>query len=108
MDIKDLKKTHIYEYHVAHGNVIDFGGYAMPVWYEGIKAEHAAVRNLARGLSEAGYPVDWVGVDADGRVDPAQAVDPRLIAERQVAHLDLNVIRCPVHGYRPERLRDQK
>ena len=45
MDIKDLKKTHIYEYHVAHGNVVDFGGYAMPVWYEGIKAEHAAVRD---------------------------------------------------------------
>ena len=45
MDIKDLKKTHLYEYHIAHGNVIDFGGYAMPVWYEGIKAEHAAVRD---------------------------------------------------------------
>ena len=45
MDIEDLKKTHIYEYHAEHGNVIDFGGYAMPVWYEGIKVEHAAVRD---------------------------------------------------------------
>jgi aminomethyltransferase len=44
MDVQDLKKTHLYEYHAEHGNVIDFSGYAMPVWYEGIKAEHAAVR----------------------------------------------------------------
>jgi len=41
----DLKKTHLYEYHSEHGNVVDFGGYAMPVWYDGIQAEHAAVRN---------------------------------------------------------------
>ena len=40
-----MKKTHLYKYHVEHGNVIDFGGFAMPVWYEGIKVEHAAVRN---------------------------------------------------------------
>ncbi|MCW4014731.1 MAG: glycine cleavage system aminomethyltransferase GcvT [Candidatus Bathyarchaeota archaeon] len=45
MDEKDLKKTHIYKYHAEHGNVIDFGGFAMPVWYEGIKVEHAAVRD---------------------------------------------------------------
>jgi aminomethyltransferase len=45
LDEKDLKKTHLYKYHVEHGNVIDFGGFAMPVWYEGIKAEHAAVRD---------------------------------------------------------------
>ena len=40
----ELKKTHIYDYHVQHGNVVDFGGFAMPVWYEGIQAEHRAVR----------------------------------------------------------------
>ena len=41
----DLKKTHLYEYHSEHGNVVDFGGYAMPVWNEGIQAEHAVVRD---------------------------------------------------------------
>ncbi|MBN2334119.1 glycine cleavage system aminomethyltransferase GcvT [Candidatus Bathyarchaeota archaeon] len=41
----DLKKTHIYKYHAEHGNIVDFGGYAMPVWYEGIQAEHKAVRD---------------------------------------------------------------
>jgi aminomethyltransferase len=40
----DLKKTHIYAYHTEHGNIVDFGGYAMPVWYEGIIPEHHAVR----------------------------------------------------------------
>ncbi|HEX9914331.1 MAG TPA: glycine cleavage system aminomethyltransferase GcvT, partial [Candidatus Bathyarchaeia archaeon] len=41
----ELKKTHIYRYHADHGNIVDFGGYAMPVWYEGIQAEHKAVRD---------------------------------------------------------------
>ncbi len=40
----ELKKTHIYKYHAEHGNVVDFGGFAMPVWYEGIIAEHTSVR----------------------------------------------------------------
>jgi aminomethyltransferase len=40
----ELRKTHIYQYHVEHGNVVDFGGFAMPVWYEGIIPEHKAVR----------------------------------------------------------------
>jgi aminomethyltransferase len=40
----DLRKTHIYKYHVEHGNVVDFGGFAMPVWYEGIIPEHKSVR----------------------------------------------------------------
>jgi aminomethyltransferase len=45
LDVDNLKKTHLYKYHAEHGNVIDFGGFAMPVWYEGIQVEHAAVRN---------------------------------------------------------------
>ena len=40
----DLKKTHLYEYHFEHGNVVDFGGYAMPVWYDGIVEEHCRSR----------------------------------------------------------------
>ena len=41
----DLKKTHIYAYHAEHGNIVDFGGYALPVWFKGIIPEHHAVRN---------------------------------------------------------------
>jgi aminomethyltransferase len=35
----------MYAYHAEHGNVVDFGGFAMPVWFEGIIPEHHAVRN---------------------------------------------------------------
>ncbi|MBN1682408.1 glycine cleavage system aminomethyltransferase GcvT [Candidatus Bathyarchaeota archaeon] len=41
----ELKKTHIYAYHLENGNIVDFGGYAMPIWYEGIIPEHHSVRN---------------------------------------------------------------
>jgi len=41
----DLRKTHVYDYHAEHGNIVDFGGWAMPVWFEGIIPEHHAVRN---------------------------------------------------------------
>ena len=41
----DLIKTHLYAYHAEHGNIVDFGGYALPVWFDGIIPEHNAVRN---------------------------------------------------------------
>ncbi|UCD44266.1 MAG: glycine cleavage system aminomethyltransferase GcvT [Candidatus Bathyarchaeota archaeon] len=41
----DLRKTHLYDYHAEHGNIVDFGGFALPVWFEGIISEHNAVRN---------------------------------------------------------------
>ena len=41
----ELKKTQIYAYHAEHGKIVDFGGYALPVWFEGIIPEHHAVRN---------------------------------------------------------------
>ncbi len=40
-----LKRTPFYEFHVAHGGkLIDFGGWDMPVQFEGINKEHARVR----------------------------------------------------------------
>ncbi len=41
-----LKKTSLHSRHVALGaKLIDFGGFEMPVQYEGIRTEHLAVRN---------------------------------------------------------------
>ena len=37
--------------------------------------EHAAVRESARRLKSEGFEVSWVGVDADGLVDPAEFAD---------------------------------
>jgi len=38
------RKTHLYEYHSAHGKITDFAGFSMPLWYKGIIKEHMAVR----------------------------------------------------------------
>ncbi len=40
-----MRRTHLYQYHREHGKLIDFAGFEMPVWYEGVIPEHQAVRN---------------------------------------------------------------
>ena len=41
-------RTALYDRHVALGaRMVEFAGFEMPVWYEGIKAEHMAVRERA-------------------------------------------------------------
>lgn len=41
----ELKRTPLYETHLAHGaRMVPFGGWEMPVQYSGIKDEHLAVR----------------------------------------------------------------
>lgn len=40
-----MKKTPLYDWHLAHGaKMVEFGGYLMPVSYQGVLAEHQAVR----------------------------------------------------------------
>ncbi len=40
-----MKQTPLYDWHVAHGGkMVEFAGYQMPVRYQGIPAEHQAVR----------------------------------------------------------------
>ncbi len=40
-----LKRTHLYDWHVKHGDVTPFAGWSMPVRYTGIREEHMTVRN---------------------------------------------------------------
>ena len=40
-----LKRTQLYDWHKAHGDVIPFAGWEMPVRYSDIREEHMAVRN---------------------------------------------------------------
>jgi len=40
-----LRRTHLYEYHRLHGRLVEFAGFEMPIWFEGIIPEHNAVRN---------------------------------------------------------------
>lgn len=50
-----MKKTPFYDKHVKHGgNLIDFGGWSLPVDYAGIIPEHEAVRTAA-GLFDVSH-----------------------------------------------------
>lgn len=39
------KRTHVYEYHKKHGNIVEYAGFDLPVWFEGIISECHRVRN---------------------------------------------------------------
>ncbi len=55
MATEALRRTPLYEEHKVLGaRIVDFAGWEMPVQYEGIKAEHEAVRNRA-GLFDVSH-----------------------------------------------------
>ena len=77
------KRTPLYDEHKELGaRLVDFAGYEMPVQYEGIKAEHKAVRNHA-GL----FDVSHMG-EAVFRGPDAEAAVQRLVT-RDVGRLDV-------------------
>lgn len=62
-----MKKTPLYDLHLAlGGKIIDFGGWALPVEYEGIIKEHKAVRSSA-GLFDVSHMGEIIvqGPDAE-------------------------------------------
>jgi aminomethyltransferase len=61
-----VKRTPLYDTHVALGaRIVEFGGWEMPVWYEGLTAEHVAVRHRV-GLFDVSHMGEFVihGPDA--------------------------------------------
>jgi aminomethyltransferase len=48
------KRTQVYEYHKKQGNIVDYAGYELPVWFEGIIPECKAVRTHA-GLFDVSH-----------------------------------------------------
>src|SRR5215208_2099780 len=78
----DLRRTPLYEEHKSLGaRLVDFAGWEMPVQYEGIKAEHNAVRNHA-GLFDVSHMGEAVFRGAD-----AEVAVQRLVT-RDVSRLD--------------------
>ena len=60
-----MKHTPLYENHVAlGGKIVDFGGWALPVQYQGISKEHRAVRSTA-GLFDVSH-MGEIFVEGDG------------------------------------------
>jgi glycine cleavage system T protein (aminomethyltransferase) len=49
-----LKRTQVYDYHKKNGNIVDYAGYELPVWFEGIIPECKAVRTHA-GLFDVSH-----------------------------------------------------
>jgi len=39
------RRTHVYEYHRKHGNIVEYAGFDLSVWFEGIIPECHSVRN---------------------------------------------------------------
>jgi aminomethyltransferase len=79
---EDLRRTPLYDEHRALGaRLVDFAGWEMPVQYEGIKAEHQAVRNHA-GL----FDVSHMG-EAFFRGPDAEEAVQRLVT-RDVSRLE--------------------
>jgi aminomethyltransferase len=48
------KRTQVYDYHKRHGHLVDYAGFELPVWFEGIIAECKAVRGNA-GLFDVSH-----------------------------------------------------
>src|SRR5262245_8135641 len=62
-----LRRTSLYDRHVAAGaRIVPFAGWEMPVQYEGIRAEHLAVREHA-GLFDVSHmgEIETTGPEAE-------------------------------------------
>mgnify|MGYP003305285922 CR=1 FL=1 len=51
----ELVRTALYDAHVERGgNIVDFHGFELPIWYSNIKAEHLATRESS-GLFDVSH-----------------------------------------------------
>ena len=81
-----MKKTPVYDLHLAlGGKIIDFGGWALPVEYEGIITEHNTVRSNA-GLFDVSHMGEIVvkGPDAEAYLQHMLTNDISTMADHQV------------------------
>jgi aminomethyltransferase len=106
-----LRKTQLYEFHKANGNVVDFVGWALPIWYKGIKEEHLAVRNsvgifdvthmgrvLVEGADAASF-LDYVTTNNAGALADHQGHYTNMCKEDGGIIDDLTVLRLEKEKY---------
>ncbi len=82
------KKTPLYETHVAlGGKIVSFAGYLLPVQYEGVIAEHNAVRTAA-GLFDVSHMGElfYEGADALKNLNYAMTNDFTSLADGRVRY----------------------
>src|SRR5213083_530210 len=78
-----LKRTALYDQHVAAGaKIVPFAGWEMPVQYEGIRAEHVAVRTKV-GVFDVSHmgEIETRGPDAEAFLQRILSNDVSKIAE---------------------------
>lgn len=86
--MEELKKTPMFNYYEKYGGkIIDFAGWALPVQYEGIIAEHEAVRTAA-GLFDVSHmgEVEIKGKDAFKFVQNLVTNDIAVLEDNQVLY----------------------
>lgn len=84
----DAKKTPLYDEHVSlGGKVVDYAGWYLPVQYEGLVAEHEAVRN-AVGLFDVSHmgEITIKGKDALAFVDYLVTNDISKVVDNQIVY----------------------
>ncbi len=83
-----MKQTPLYENHLElKGKIIDFGGWALPVEYTGILAEHEAVRTKA-GLFDVSHmgEITVKGQDAEKYIQMIVTNDISVLDNNQIAY----------------------
>ncbi|MBU5311824.1 glycine cleavage system aminomethyltransferase GcvT [Tissierella carlieri] len=84
----EAKKTPLYDEHVGlGGKVVDYAGWYLPVQYEGLVAEHEAVRN-AVGLFDVSHmgEITIKGKDALAFVDYLMTNDISKVVDNQIVY----------------------
>ena len=72
-EVATVRKTALYDEHVAlGGKVVEFAGWAMPMFYEGIISEHRRVRSTA-GLFDVSH-MGEIFITGPGTFDFVQLV----------------------------------
>ncbi len=83
-----LKRTPLYSAHLKHtGKIIDFGGWELPVQYEGIIKEHHMVRQKA-GLFDVSHmgEIEVTGVGAEEFIQYLVTNDVKKIQDTQIMY----------------------
>lgn len=84
----EAKKTPLYEEHVKlGGKVVDYAGWYLPVQYEGLVAEHEAVRNAA-GLFDVSHmgEIEIKGKEATAFLDYLLTNDISKMVDKQIIY----------------------
>lgn len=86
-----MKKTPLYDAHLAAGGkLVEFAGYQMPVQYEGLAAEHSAVRSSA-GLFDVSHMGQAI-LEGEGAGDFLSFITPSPFAKTPIGKAKYTVL----------------